>query len=190
MTTQYTGILAGFILISASTGLLEAKEQPPPALPLEELAKRSNPTLGIAPPDLKRLSTEIQGAMIEGTPLYRALDELLTFVPDYSRPRVVDKSNSESTLRVCILARAVTSYYTSYQLTYGQHELRPDLKSITEKALLLALKQLEWIPKREKQVEDDYYRAYYSTLRRYLEVSQGWLLLNKKWTRVPVASEF
>lgn len=187
MKTRHILLSTGFLISLGWLLPVEAKEKlPPPAQPIEEIASGPNPTLSLAPPELEKLTKQIENAMIGGTPLDTTLRELLDYAKNYRPPSPADKSHSDATLNLCILARRVTAHYAPYQQTYRSDGLRKDLKDIAEQALLFALKKMEWVAKRETQSADDYFNSYYSTLRRYREISEGWLLLESKWVQVRV----
>lgn len=159
----------------------------PAAMSVAEIAKLENPTLKLPSPNLSDIERDVADAMIDGTALEAALRDALNYVKDYTPPKTDDATNALPTLRICELCRDVTALHAAYQQSYGRVSLREDLKAIVEKTLLFSLKKVEWASKREPQKNDDYFNAYFSTLRRYFEVSEGWLLLNGKWTVVKVS---
>jgi len=138
-------------------------------------------------PDIVKLQEKIDHLKVYEDCLVFSLKQTLDYLVAYTQVQHDTMTDAEPTLMVCRRVRDAFRYYNAYQQTYHRNGLRKDLKEIMQEVTLLALKQIQWVLERKENSEDDYYRAYYSTLRRYFEVCEGQMFMNGQFIAVQQA---
>jgi len=155
---------------------------------LNLLAKESNPVLDQVPLAPELLLVEIGCLVRYDLDLCEHLEQLIRTARAYERPKHADDAAAEATLKCCKLGRDAYFYYLRYQQSFWSSHgwLHQPILAITREALLYVLKRLEWIARRDDgpNAPDQYFKCYYSTLRRHQDVRLKRIMVEGKWVRV------
>ncbi len=153
---------------------------------ISEFAKHENPTLKIAMPDPDQIIERLNKLNCDLS-LYKTILKTVTYAREYTPTDDKKESGVSPTYLLCSYGM---STYVFYQFEQRGHigvkvgYLKRDIKEVSESTLLYLLKKMEWVALRSPNIEDDYFKAYYYTLQRYTEITEGKIIVDGEWTVV------
>jgi len=153
---------------------------------ISELAKRENPVLKLPTPDPDEILRQLEKLHC-GLSTYKAIHQLVKYAREYTPPGDEKKNGTSPTYRLCLDGMSVHVFYQMDQRVHaGVGYLEKELKGVAESIMLYALKKMEWVALRSPVIEDDYFKSYYFTLQRYLEIFEGKIIVDGQWKQVAV----